>query len=75
LIKGRQGFVAGYHAQAAVARVRLARARQPRARAARLITAVTVVAEPDDPGQLVPMLDRVVATTGRGVAPVLSDGG
>jgi transposase len=75
LVKGRQGIVAGYNAQAAVARVVVATPRHPRRRAARLITAVAVVPEADDHGQLVPMLDRVDATTGRGVATVLTDGG
>jgi transposase len=75
LVKGRQGIVAGYNAQAAVARVQLATPRQPRLRAARLITAADVVPDADDHGQLVPMLDRVAATTGRGVTTVLTDGG
>jgi transposase len=75
LVKGRQGIVAGYNAQAAVARVQLATPRRPRARAARLITAVDVVSDADDHGQLVPMVERVEATTGRGMVTVLSDGG
>jgi transposase len=75
LVKGRQGVMAGYNAQAAVARVQLATPRRPHERAARLITAVDVVPDADDHGQLVPMLDRVEATTGRGVPTVLSDGG
>jgi transposase len=75
LVKGRQGVVAGDNAQAAVARVRLATPRAPRVRLARLITAVAVVPDADDHGQLVPMLDRVVATTGHRIEAVLSDGG
>jgi transposase len=75
LVKGRQGIVAGYNAQAAVAGVVLATPGRPRARPARLLTAVDVVAAADDHGQLVPMLDRVAATTGRGVETVLTDGG
>lgn len=75
LVKGRQGIVAGYNAQAAVARVVVATPRQPRHRAARLITAVDVVPDADDHGQLLPMLERVAATTGRGVDTALSDGG
>jgi transposase len=75
LVKGRQGVIAGYNAQAAVARVQTATPRHPRARPARLLTAVAVVPDADDHGQLVPMLDRVAATTGRGVATVLTDGG
>lgn len=75
LVKGRQGVIAGYNAQAAVARVVLATPRRPRQRAARLITAVDVVPDADDHGQLVPMLERVQATTGHGVGTALSDGG
>jgi transposase len=75
LVKGRQGIVAGSNAQAAAARVQLATPRHPRARPARLITAVDVVGETDDHGQLLPMLDRVAAATGRGVETVLTDGG
>jgi transposase len=75
LVKGRQGIVAGYNAQAAVARVQLATPRRPRERPARLITAVEVVPDADDHGQLVPMLERVQATTGRGIETVLTDGG
>ncbi len=61
LVKGRHGVVAGYNAQAAVARVDL-----PGTRPARLLTAVAVVPDADDHGQLLPMLARVDATTGRG---------
>jgi transposase len=75
LVKGRQGIVAGYNAQAAVARVQLATPRRPGERAARLITAVEVVPDADDHGQLVPMVARVEAATGRAIATVLSDGG
>lgn len=74
-VKGRLGLVVGYNAQAAVASVPLADAAHPRARPARLLTAVTVVTAPDDHGQLLPMLERVLATTGRGIATVLSDAG
>jgi transposase len=75
LVKGRHGVVAGYNAQAVVARVQLATPRQPRARAARLITAADVVPDADDHGQLVPMVERVEAVTGRRIETVLSDGG
>ena len=75
LVKGRSGIVAGYNAQAAVACVPLADAAHPAARPARLITAVDVVPQADDHGQLVPMADRVHATTGHGVDALLSDGG
>jgi transposase len=75
LVKGRGGIVAGYNAQAAVAVVPLASAAHPTRRAARVITAVAVVAAADDHGQLVSMLERVTSTTGRGVDTLLSDGG
>lgn len=75
LVKGRQGVVAGYDAQAAAARVRLAAPQQPTARPARLLTAVDLVADADDHGQLLPMLDRVGAATGRAVDLALVDGG
>jgi transposase len=75
LVKGRQGIMAGYNAQAAVARVQLATPGHPHLRAARLITAIDVVPDADDHGQLVPMLERVETTTGRGMTTVLTDGG
>lgn len=75
LVKSRQGIVAGYNAQAAVAHVSFASPNYPQARPGRLITAVELVAAADDHGQLVPMLDRIAVTTGRGVETVLSDGG
>lgn len=75
VVKGRQGVVAGYNAQAAVARVRLATPQHPRVRPARLLTAVAVVPDADDHGQLLPMLDRIATTTGRAVDLALVDGG
>jgi transposase len=75
LVKSRHGIVAGYNAQAAVAQVAFATPNAPQARPGRLITAVEVVAAADDHGRLVPMLDRIAATTGCVVETVLSDGG
>jgi transposase len=75
LVKARLGLVVGDNAQAAVAAVRLADAAHPRARPARLVTALTVVTAPDDHGQLLPMLDRVTATTGHEIATLLADAG
>jgi transposase len=75
LVKGRQGSIAGDNAQAAAARVPLATPTQPDLRPARLLTAVAVVPAADDHGQLVPMLERIAATTGRAGATVLADGG
>jgi transposase len=74
-VKSRLGLVVGYNAQAAVASVTLADAAHPRARPARLLTAVTVVAAPDDHGQLLPMLERVTATTGHKIETLLADAG
>lgn len=70
LLKGRRGYVAGYNAQAAVAEV----VGLP-GRSGRLLTAVAVVAQADDHGQLPPMLERIEQTTGEPVATVLADGG
>jgi transposase len=74
-VKSRLGFVVGYNAQAAVAAVPLADAAHPRARPARLLTAVTVVTAPDDHGQLLPMVERVNATTGHEIETLLADAG
>jgi transposase len=75
LVKGRLGFLVGYNAQAAVAKVELATGDHPTRRAARLITAVEVVAMPDDHGQLLPMLERVADVTGQALDLVVSDAG
>jgi transposase len=74
-VKGRLGLVVGYNAQAAVASVTLADAAHPKARPARLLTAISVVTAPDDHGQLLPMVERVTATTGRAIATLLADAG
>jgi transposase len=74
-VKGRLGIIVGYNAQAAVASVPLADAAHPRARPARLVTALSVVTAPDDHGQLLPMLERVTATTGAGIETLLADAG
>jgi transposase len=75
LVKGRHGIVAGYNAQAVVARVALPSTAASRPRPARLLTAVAVIPEADDHGQLLPMLARVDATTGHNPTTVLADGG
>jgi transposase len=71
LMKGRTGYVAGYNAQAMVS---------PLVEAVTgcrgmLITAAAVVDDPDDHGQLVPMLDQAAETTAQRAATTLADGG
>lgn len=75
LVKGRQGVVAGYNAQAVAARVEAVRPGDPAAPSARLITAADVVTAPDDHGLLVPMLEQAATATGRGIDLALGDGG
>jgi hypothetical protein len=71
LMKGRQGFVAGYNAQAMVAGT------LPEAdgRGGRLITAVDVTTDPDDHSSLVPMLDEAETMLGQRAEETLADGG
>ena len=63
LMKTRQGVMPGYNAQAMASPARTADGQ----RAGMLITAVEVVDEPDDHGQLTPMLDkaRTIRAPGR----------
>jgi transposase len=75
LVKGRSGIVAGYNAQAVVARVAFPATRGAPPRPARLLTAVEVVAAADDHGQLLAMVAQAEAITGGRIATVLSDGG
>ena len=60
LMKTRQGVMPGYNAQAMASPARTADGQ----RAGMLITAVEVVDEPDDHGQLTPMLDKAEDNTG-----------
>ena len=71
LVKGRQGVMAGYNAQAATVALDAAVA----GRAGRLLAAAEVVTAPDDHDQLLPMLDAAEATLGRPAAVALADGG
>jgi transposase len=75
LVKGRSGIVAGYNAQAVVARVELPPLPGRVLRPARLITAAEVVAAADDHGQLVPMVERAEAVIAQAITTVVSDGG
>ena len=71
LMKGRSGVMPGYNAQAVVA------ATMPAAdgTAGRLIVAADVTTDPNDQGQLVPMLEQAVETTGQPVGTLVADAG
>lgn len=71
LMKGRQGFVAGYNAQAMVAPLQ----EELAGRTGLLITAAEVVKDPDDHGQLAPMVQAARELTGQRSALTLADGG
>lgn len=65
LVKGRQGIVAGYNAQAVVSPVKGEEAGQ----SGLLITAADVVADPADTAHLVPMLEQAEENTGKRADP------
>ena len=71
LVKSRQGIVAGYNAQAVVSPLKQGVAK----RNGMLITAAEVVNDPDDHGQLVPMIELAKETTERDADKTLADGG
>ena len=71
LMKGRQGIVAGYNAQAMVSPLDSAKAPGN----GMLITAADVVNKASDSAQLVPMLEKSEGTTGVRVPIILADGG
>lgn len=71
LMKSRQGFVAGYNAQAMVSPLNEGTA----GRTGLLITAAEVVTAPDDHGQLLPMCEAAEAMTGQRADVTLADGG
>jgi transposase len=75
LVKGRCGIVAGYNAQAVVAHVTFPAAPDATPRPARLLTAVAVVAQADDHGQLLPLVAQAEAIAREPIGTVLSDGG
>jgi transposase len=71
LMKTRQGFVAGYNAQVAVSPVTV-----PGSDArGLLITAVDLVQDPEDHGQLLPMLEQAAEVTGHQADLTLADAG
>ena len=71
LMKTRQGVMPGYNAQAMASPARTADGR----RAGMFITAVEVVDESDDHGQLTPMLDKAEDNTGARADMRLADAG
>lgn len=70
LMKGRQGIIAGYNAQAVVSPLNP----QVAPRNGFIITAAEVVTDPDDTAQLLPLLEQAEEMTGE-KATTLSDGG
>lgn len=71
LMKTRQGFVAGYNAQAMVSPLDSKRA----GGTGLLITAAEVVTDAEDHGQLVPMMEAAKETRGVAAAVTLADAG
>jgi transposase len=71
LMKGRQGFVAGYNAQAMVSPLNQSVAKVT----GFLITAAEVVTDPEDHAQLVPMLEATEENAGQRGELTLADGG
>ena len=70
LMKGRQGIVAGYNAQAMVSPVETAGGGT-----GMLVTAVDVVDEANDNAMLAPMMERAEETTGTKSQTTLADAG
>lgn len=78
LLPTRQGWVAGYNAQLAVSRVAAAPGAadaHERPAGGRLILAATVTAQPDDHGQLLPLIAALEADCGQAPQVVVADGG
>ncbi len=71
LMKGRQGLVAGYNAQAVVSGLDKEKA----GTSGLLITGAEAVNDPDDHAQLVPMLEEAREMTGQVAGVSLADGG
>ena len=71
LMKGRQGFVAGFNAQAMVSPLAEGKA----GRTGFLITAADVVMDPEDHAQLVPMIDAARELSGEEATFTLADAG
>lgn len=71
LLKGRQGYVAGYNAQAAVLRLDLTTANTT----GLVMTAAEVTQDPDDHAQLLPMLAAARETVGQNADVSATDAG
>jgi len=69
LMKGRQGIVAGYNAQAMVSRLKEEHG------GGMLITAADVTNDPDDHGQLAPMIKQAEENTGQRAETTSADAG
>lgn len=71
LVKSRQGVVAGYNAQAMVSPLK----KEAAGGTGLFITAADVTNNPDDHGQLIPMIEAAQETTGEVAELTLADGG
>lgn len=71
LMKGRQGYVAGYNLEAVVSPLD----KKETGKTGFIMTAVDVVTNASDAGQLIPMLDEAAENTGKRADNSLADGG
>jgi hypothetical protein len=71
LMKGRQGFIAGYNLEAVVSPLKANEA----GKSGLFMTAVDVVQDPDDHNQLIPMLEQAEENTGKQADLSLVDAG
>ena len=70
LLKGKDGFIAGYNGQAVVSPLT-----EAAGQAGQLITAAAVTQDADDHYQLIPMLEAAAANSGQQAATTLADAG
>ncbi len=71
LMKGRQGFIAGYNLEAVVSPLKVEEA----GKSGLLLTAIEAVRDPIDQNQLIPMLEQAKENTGQAAGHSLADGG
>lgn len=71
LMKGRQGIIAGYNMEAVVSPLKVGEA----GRSGLFMTAVDAVQDPDDHGQLIPMMEQAEENTGEKAEMSLADAG
>lgn len=71
VLKSRQGVIAGYNAQAMVSPLK----EEAAGSGGRFITAVGITNQPDDHGQLMPMIEAAREMTGADAEVTLADGG